>query len=266
MKKALKIAGGALGALVLLAVVYLALAPSPIDAAPWTPPPAPLLEGPLAPNEILARAEAIGVGQLPGPEDVELDAEGNIYTGLADGRIVRIRKDTGAIETVRSTGGRPLGLRFGKEGVLYVADTDKGLLSIDREGRISVLATEAEGRGVALQVDAAEPIAIPCDPDQIRQVVLNLVLNALQATPRGGEVGVTVRAQGGGASIAVRDNGVGIPEELRDRLFEPFTSRRDGGIGLGLAIVRRIVAEHGGSIEAGDNAPKGTRFTIELPV
>lgn len=130
---------------------------------------------------------------------------------------------------------------------------------------VEMLAAEAEGRGVVLRVDAADSVPIPCDPDQIRQVLLNLVLNALQATPRGGTVAVTVSADGGGAQIVVCDTGVGIPDELRNRLFEPFTSRRDGGIGLGLAIVRRIVRAHGGEVRARNREGGGAAFTVWLP-
>ena len=66
--------------------------------------------------------------------------------------------------------------------------------------------------------------------------------------------------------IVVADDGPGIPAEEREKLFLPYYSTKGRGSGLGLAIVRRIVAEHGGSIEVGSNEPRGTRFTIELPV
>jgi signal transduction histidine kinase len=66
--------------------------------------------------------------------------------------------------------------------------------------------------------------------------------------------------------VVVADDGPGIPNEDRDKLFLPYYSTKGRGSGLGLAIVRRIIAEHGGNIDAGDNAPRGTRFTIELPL
>ncbi len=72
-------------------------------------------------------------------------------------------------------------------------------------------------------------------------------------------------ATNGVARIIVADNGPGIPEADREKLFMPYYSTKRRGSGLGLAIVRRIVAEHGGSIEVGSNPPTGTRFTIELP-
>jgi signal transduction histidine kinase len=130
---------------------------------------------------------------------------------------------------------------------------------------VAMLMPEAANRGVALEAAETKSVTVPCDADQIRQVVLNLVLNALQATPRGGTVSVSVRQRDGGAEIAVRDDGRGIPDELRDRLFEPFTSQRDGGIGLGLAIVRRIVRAHGGDVRARNRDGRGAEFVVWLP-
>lgn len=117
---------------------------SPIDSESWTPPTAPPLEGPYAPNDLLQRAELLGMGQVNGPEDVDVDREGRVYGGQADGRIVRILPD-GTVETFADTGGRPLGLAFDSAGRLLVADARKGLLSISAGGHISVLATEADG-------------------------------------------------------------------------------------------------------------------------
>jgi two-component system nitrogen regulation sensor histidine kinase NtrY len=106
--------------------------------------------------------------------------------------------------------------------------------------------------------------------------VINLVDNALEALggPDGrspaGEPGLITLATehdpvNGVVRVIVADNGPGISEADREKLFMPYYSTKRRGSGLGLAIVRRIVAEHGGSIEVGDNTPTGTRFTIELP-
>ncbi len=115
------------------------------------------------------------------------------------------------------------------------------------------------------------------DPDQIQRVVVNLVDNAVAALE--GKTGLTgaVTAQGvirietqldatnGVARVTVSDNGPGISDVDREKLFLPYFSTKGRGSGLGLAIVRRIVIEHGGSIEVTDNAPSGARFTVELP-
>jgi two-component system nitrogen regulation sensor histidine kinase NtrY len=121
---------------------------------------------------------------------------------------------------------------------------------------------------------ALPPVRV--DAEQIRRVVINLVDNAIEAlggpdgtAPGGGPGLITIETQhdltNGVARVMVADNGPGIPDADREKLFMPYYSTKRRGSGLGLAIVRRIVAEHGGSIEVGDNQPTGTRFTIELP-
>jgi len=110
---------------------------------PWTPPPAPALEGSYARNEALAAASRIEVGGR-GPEDVAVARDGALYTGLADGRIVRLRAGRPP-ETFVTTGGRPLGLRFGADRVLYVADAERGLLAVSPAGGVEVLARAHAG-------------------------------------------------------------------------------------------------------------------------
>lgn len=133
--------------LVVMAVAgYLLLAPAPIAAVAFVPSPAPEMSGPLAPNVLLQAAEALGQGQLIGPEDVDVDAEGRIYGGTEDGWIVRSTDNSGTrFERWASTGGRPLGLDFDAAGNLIVADADRGLLSVDPDAQVTVLATEAAG-------------------------------------------------------------------------------------------------------------------------
>ena len=145
-------------ALVLLPTgwIFFTLQGSPIAPAPYSPPKAPALEGPTAPNRDLARLERIGAGRVHGPEDVAVDEDGRIYTGTADGRIVRVSIDESGeerVETFARTGGRPLGLHFDGDGNLIVADGAKGLLSVDPRGEIDVLATEAEGTPLRLADD-----------------------------------------------------------------------------------------------------------------
>ena len=127
---------------------WLAASPSPIDAVANRLPPAPRLEGPLAPNDRLLHAERLAYGQLSGPEDVALDEAGRIYAGLSDGRIVRVTvppEGPETVETFASTGGRPLGLGFDARGRLLVADARRGLLAFDPAGQATVLAAEAAG-------------------------------------------------------------------------------------------------------------------------
>ena len=104
------------------------------------------------------------------------------------------------------------------------------------------------------------------DADQFRQVLLNLLLNALEAVRRGGAVGVAVeQTADGGASLAVTDDGCGLPADLGDRIFAPFITTKETGLGLGLSICKRIAEAHGGAITAADRAEGGAVFTLRLP-
>ena len=134
-----------IGGLLLAGIAYLALWPVSIEPVAWTAPPAPKLEGPFAPNDALARAERLGENAGFGPEDVALDAQGRIYVGYHDGRLVRFDAEGKNPEDLLNTGGRPLGLDFDGQGNLIVADAVRGLLSVAPDGQLKVLAVEAEG-------------------------------------------------------------------------------------------------------------------------
>jgi two-component system nitrogen regulation sensor histidine kinase NtrY len=110
-------------------------------------------------------------------------------------------------------------------------------------------------------------VEVRVDPEQLKRVLINLVDNAIEAMHRRGTIAIeTARDQPNGfIRIVVADDGPGIPEGEREKLFLPYYSTKGRGSGLGLAIVRRIVAEHGGSVDVTENVPRGTRFTIELP-
>jgi two-component system nitrogen regulation sensor histidine kinase NtrY len=108
---------------------------------------------------------------------------------------------------------------------------------------------------------------VSVDPEQLRRVVINLVDNAIEAMDRTGVIDVETQHDAAHAvvRIVIADDGPGIPQAERDKLFLPYYSTKQRGSGLGLAIVRRIVAEHGGSVDVTDNTPRGTRFAVELP-
>jgi len=122
---------------------YLLFWPIPINPSQWNPPEAPTLTGVYEPNNRLASVERLETGGF-GPEDVAFDDLERIYTGLEDGRIMRLQNGSPP-QVFAYTGGCPLGLCFTLSGDLIVADADKGLLSISRNGSIRVLSTEAEG-------------------------------------------------------------------------------------------------------------------------
>ncbi len=141
-RKLLAVAGAILG----LALLYLLFWPVPVEPAAWTPPAPPPLAGVYAQNTRLASAERIDTGTGYAPEEPAFDAEGRLYTGLGDGRIVRMRADGSQREVFADTGGRPLGLKFDATGNLVVADASKGLLSITPDARITILTTGAQER------------------------------------------------------------------------------------------------------------------------
>jgi signal transduction histidine kinase/CheY-like chemotaxis protein len=111
------------------------------------------------------------------------------------------------------------------------------------------------------------------DPARLQQVITNLLDNALKFTPRGGHVHVALRRADGRVEVVVRDTGIGIPPALIERVFDPFlqvdgsTTRRHGGLGLGLSIAAQLVGLHGGTLDAAsDGAGKGACFTLRLPM
>lgn len=114
-----------------------------------------------------------------------------------------------------------------------------------------------------LSPDLPQPYLVA---DQIQQVVINMILNSIDAMPSGGELILKTSLERGSLQVMIEDSGPGIPEEERTRIFEPFVSKKEGGVGLGLAISEGIVSAHGGQIELLPNCGKGARFRISLPV
>ena len=144
---------------------------------------------------------------------------------------------------------------------------------------VDLLEHEARRRAIRLEFERPSlPLKVVADVDQVQQVTLNLLSNAFRATPRGGRVRLTLAASsfktGDGlhenpsVSLVVDDTGCGIPDELIGHIFEPFftTWAEAGGAGLGLAVVKSIVDEHGGAIAVSSEKNAGTRFTVYFPV
>ena len=130
----------------------------------------------------------------------------------------------------------------------------------------------AAERHVTLDVSAAPDLTVTGNREQLRQLVVILVDNALRYTPRGGRVDVDVARRDGSAVLAVSDTGIGIEQSALDRVFERFyraddaRNRDSGGAGLGLAIARKLVTDHGGSIAAHSAPGQGSTFTVSLPL
>ncbi len=135
---------------------------------------------------------------------------------------------------------------------------------------VELVETQAEKSGVSLSAPNADVVLhVQGDGEQLKQVVLNLVLNALDATEAGGRIEVgcdeVVRAKKRYCAVSVADTGQGIPEENREKVFNPFFSTKENGAGLGLSIAARIVDQHQGFIELSEETGQGTRVTVYLP-
>jgi signal transduction histidine kinase len=122
------------------------------------------------------------------------------------------------------------------------------------------------GKSVLIVNDVPSGIEIPPERSRMERVFLNLITNALQAMPHGGKIRIGTRMAENCVLIEVEDTGPGIPSRIHDRLFEPFvTAGKNDGLGLGLAISRQTVLDHGGDLWTGA-AAAGAHFTIRLPM
>jgi len=208
-------------------------------------------------NVIEARAKMIARGEVEGERVVEV------------AEIIAAQSESIA-ERVREV------LRFARSKTQDRERAELGALLTETR----VLAESlARSNGVTLVVDAPDPVFAPIDSIPLQQAIVNITVNALHASPRGGEVVLSVREiqvddppahapPGRFARLAVRDGGPGISPEVEARLFEPFfTTKPSGsGTGLGLAIAFDIVREHGGYIEVSNHEPTGAEFAILLPM
>ncbi|HSB19263.1 MAG TPA: protoglobin domain-containing protein [Anaeromyxobacteraceae bacterium] len=126
-------------------------------------------------------------------------------------------------------------------------------------------AVQRPGEVALEQMGLSDLPAVSGDPLQLRQVFVNLLQNAVQAAGAAGRIWVRGGREAGGVAVAVEDTGPGVDPGTRRRLFEPLITTRDGGTGLGLALVKRIVERHGGTVGYEDRSGGGARFTVRLP-
>jgi signal transduction histidine kinase len=127
------------------------------------------------------------------------------------------------------------------------------------------IAPECSKKGVTLELDLRGPEFAILDGFQLKQAILNLVLNALQATPSGGHVVVRTAGDKSGLVVAVIDDGEGMSLETREKALTPFFTTREEGTGLGLPLVRRVAEQHGGSVEISSTPGEGTTVTMVFP-
>lgn len=155
----------------------------------------------------------------------------------------------------------------------YVRPVPATMQSVDPARTMHIvkdlLAAEASKRAVTLHVDA--PATLPplrADPDQVQQILVNLVLNAIDASPRGGRVELRAASHGATIALEVADRGHGIPREIQAHVFDPFftTKKRGQGTGLGLWVVAQLVRAHSAEIEVESHPDRGTTIRIAWPV
>ena len=133
---------------------------------------------------------------------------------------------------------------------------------------VVILASPAAEKHSVLIEREAVPDALPVriDVDLVKQAVLNIVLNGVQAMPNGGTLRLTVKREGDGALISVRDQGAGIPDNIRDKIFNLYFTTKSGGSGIGLAMAYRVVQLHHGSVEFSTIIDHGTTFYLRFPL
>jgi two-component system sensor histidine kinase HydH len=155
-------------------------------------------------------------------------------------------------------------LRYVRQPDLQPADMDVNELVSDM---IDFYSPQAHSHALTVrQSFAAEPLVCRVDPSALKQVLLNLFINAQQAMDRGGELMIHTGRRADSATIQINDTGKGIPPERLATIFRPYSSSRSGGTGLGLATAKKIIEAHHGAISVHSELNKGTSFTIELPL
>jgi signal transduction histidine kinase len=132
---------------------------------------------------------------------------------------------------------------------------------------------EAHAHDLQVEVHPAVPVIVDGDPHRLAQIFSNLLSNSAKYTDRGGQITVSLACEGGEAVVSVRDTGIGIPPQSLERVFEMFSqihpndARSDGGLGIGLSLVRTLTQLHGGSVSAWSQGPgTGSIFTVRLPI
>lgn len=143
----------------------------------------------------------------------------------------------------------------------------RGDLNVTVEHSVMLARQQALSKAIDIALEKSPELPeVEHDSDQVHQVLLNLLLNSIQAIDAPGKIVVEVAARDGMATVSVSDTGRGIPQEELPNIFRPFYTTKGNGTGLGLSLARRIVEEHQGRIEVSSSVGKGSRFTVLLPL
>ena len=179
-------------------------------------------------------------------------AIGKLLAGTSDG-LQRIRK---IVQDLRD---------FSRAGETQMEPTDLRHLS---QTTLSILSYEVKKKQIQVVEDYGDLPAIPASPIKISQVLVNVIMNAIQAVPERGHIWISTAVENGWAAIHIRDDGHGIPQEIVGKIFDPFftTRPRGEGTGLGLSVSYGIIKDHGGTIEVHSTPGKGTEFIVRLPL
>ena len=155
-------------------------------------------------------------------------------------------------------------LRMARQQPLELSDCS---LREELETIVTLVSKDAQDRGIALQLtSSAEQAIVRGDGEKLRQAFLNIVINALQATPSGGSVRITYQHSNDGYEIRFSDSGSGIAAADLTKIFDPFYTTKPDGTGLGLAVSRKIIEGHGGTLDIESEAGQGTTVSVQLPL
>jgi two-component system, NtrC family, sensor histidine kinase HydH len=132
---------------------------------------------------------------------------------------------------------------------------------------IDLVSHSLDQRSITLSKEIAIQLpALECDPELLKQVLVNLVINAIQASSDGGEISIQARVRGSNLAIHVKDKGIGVAAENLDKIFDPFFTTKENGTGLGLSVAYQIVEQLGGTLRAEKNTDRGMTFSVYLPI